>query len=309
MPSPINRVSTPSTSTPSLTVAARTWAEGFNFSSQSAVNPIDVPRKQAASTGPVQLFGVSSSGRDLKALNVPTAPEPTTGPDPRAVIQSLLGADRPVEVKTTQTSPAGTRFDLAWSPPTGGVISAKLNVPSDGSSAGIEGVQLPSAIGSVETGLAGRVTEVTGTPVKGLSYASRGSDWLVAHQPAAGGPITLSKVKVALGGATASVGPTAIGTSGAQLDQARWLALGLARVHAESMVADPNITDAARLEVALRTRWAQAAELEQVAPADSAVGFDPAKDRVQFMLPRVWGDNAVLVTFEKDGGVRVEDFN
>jgi hypothetical protein len=75
------------------------------------------------------------------------------------------------------------------------------------------------------------------------------------------------------------------------------------------MVAEPSISDAARLEVALRTRWATFSDLQQVNPADSAVGFNATKDRVQFMLPGVWGDNAVFVTFQKDGAVRVEDFN
>ena len=47
---------------------------------------------------------------------------------------------------------------------------------------------------------------------------------------------------------------------------------------------------------------------ERVQPADSAVGFNTTTDRAQFVLPRVWGDNAVFVTFQKNGTVRVEDF-
>ena len=44
-------------------------------------------------------------------------------------------------------------------------------------------------------------------------------------------------------------------------------------------------------------------------PAESAVGFNPATDALQFQLPHVWGDNAVFVTFAKDGSARLEDFN
>lgn len=103
--------------------------------------------------------------------------------------------------------------------------------------------------------------------------------------------------------------PKRLGTTADDAQLARQLSLGLARGHAASMVADPSIADAARLEVALRTRWATFSDLEQVDPAQSAVGFDPAKDRVQFTLPSVGGDNAVFVTFAKRGAVRVEDFN
>ena len=131
----------------------------------------------------------------------------------------------------------------------------------------------------------------------------------MAHRPPAGGPISLSTVRVAVDGTTAAVTPANIGTGTAQLDVARMLSLGLARVRAEAMVADAQMPPAAKLEVALRTRWAQFADLQSVDPADSAVGFDPATERAQFMLPRVWGDNAVFVTFPNAGAVRVEDFN
>jgi hypothetical protein len=254
-------------------------------------------------------FGVSSSGRDLKALNVPAKPEPVTTPDPQAVLKGLLGVERPVTVAATRTTATGTQFDLFWSPPTGGRIEAKLDVPRDGSEASLSGVTFPSVIGMTERGLAERVSTATGTPREGLSYANSGNDWLVATRPAAGGPISLSKVKVALGGDSATVTSTTIGTTAAQRELARNLSLGLARVHAEAMVKDPSISDAARLEVALRTRWASFSDMQVVDPADSAVGFDAVKDRAQFMLGNVWGDNAVFVTFQKDGAVRVEDFN
>ncbi len=255
------------------------------------------------------LFGVSSSGRELKALEVPLKAQPNPALDPRAIIQQLVGVDRPVQVTATRTTATGTQHDLAWNPPTGGQITATLNVPNDGSEASIEGVQLPPVIGSVETSLADRVSAALGSPRRGLAYAQIGSDWLVAHQAEGGTDISLSRVKIALGGATASVTDTAIGTTAAQTEAARFLALGLARVHAAGMVAAPDGSEAARLEVALRTRWAQPSSLELVVADESPVGFDAANDRLQLMLPSVWGDNAVFVTFQKDGRVRLEDFN
>lgn len=250
-------------------------------------------------------FGVSSSGRDLKALNVPETPRPPVTVEPRAIIKGLLGADRPVEVLASRPTSTGTQFDLAWLPPTGGRIEAKLEVPRDGSEASVSGLRLPPVVGATETGLGERVSTATGTSRVGLSYAQAGADWLVATRPAAGGPISLSKVAIALGGGAATVTPGRIGTGANDLELARNLSLGLARVHAETL----GPSEAARLEVALRTRWATFADMQAVDPADSAVGFDPTTDRAQFMLPNVWGDNAVFVTFLKDGGVRVEDFN
>jgi len=255
----------------------------------------------------IALFGVASSGRELKAINAPTAPPPVVGPQPREVISRLLGVDRAVELAAQRQTATGTQFDLVWRPPTGGQITARLDVPRDGSEATVSGLTLPPAVGMAETSLADRISQATGAPQQGLAYAQSGNDWLVAHRPAAGGPVTLSLVKVAVGGATASVAPANLGAG--QVELGRMLALGLARVHAETLVDDPAIGDDARLEVALRTRWAAVGQLQSVPPDDSAVGFDPATERAQFMLPRVWGDNAVFVTFPKSGAVRVEDFN
>lgn len=264
-------------------------------------------------TGAV-LFGVSASGRELKALHAPTSSPPTVGPVPKDIIKGLLGVDRPVEVTGTRTTATGTQFDLKWLPPTGGSIVAKLNVPRNGDDATIEALSLPS-LGMTEQALADRLTTALGVPQQVLGYGSvptapgAGVGFAAAHRPVAGGPITLSTIQIAVGGASAEVKPKTLGTGAADLDLARQLALGLARTHAATMVAEPSIPDAARLEVALRTRWTTFTDLQQVDPADSAVGFDAAKDRAQFMLPSVWGDSAVFVTFQKSGTVRVEDFN
>lgn len=255
------------------------------------------------------LIGLLASGRELRAIDVATRPTAPAAPDARAVINRLLGVDRPVEVAATRRTAAGAQLDLVWRPPTGGTLTARLDVPDDGSEPALSNVELPSVIGPTETGLGERISQRTGVAVQALSYAQAGPGWLVAHRPPAGGPISLSTVRVAVDGTTAAVTPANIGTGTAQLDVARMLSLGLARVRAEAMVADAQMPPAAKLEVALRTRWAQFADLQSVDPADSAVGFDPATERAQFMLPRVWGDNAVFVTFPNAGAVRVEDFN
>ena len=110
-------------------------------------------------------------------------------------------------------------------------------------------------------------------------------------------------------GGAATVTSRSFGAGTTERQLARELAVVLARAHAERMVRDPTLDPAARLEVALRTRWRTSAQLEEVDPADSPVGFDPATDRSQWMLSSVWGDNAAVVTFLKDGRLRVEDAN
>lgn len=56
MPAPIGPVpARPATPTVTLTTAAKSWAEGFNFGSASAVGRIDVPRATAGKTGPESL--------------------------------------------------------------------------------------------------------------------------------------------------------------------------------------------------------------------------------------------------------------
>lgn len=245
------------------------------------------------------LFGASASGRELKAVQVPTTTPPPAF-DARDVIKRLLGVDRPVEVVASR----GDAHDLAWLPPTGGRITATVTGDS------ISDLVLPPVTGGVEASMAQRLSTALGTPQVALAYANSGNDWYVAHRPTAGGEVTVSKVRVAVGGAIDSVAPHSFGTGAAQLELARFLALGLARVRAQEIAADPHIDDPAMpLEVALRTRWATVGDVEALDPQDSPVGTNPATDLAQYMLPRVWGDLAVVVTFEKDGGVRLEDFN
>jgi hypothetical protein len=90
---------------------------------------------------------------------------------------------------------------------------------------------------------------------------------------------------------------------------ARALALMMARGQAYRMVSASG-QDAARFEYHLRTAALKPTDLARITSgADSAVGFDPAKEAFQFQLDRVWGDNAVVVTFAKDGTARLEDVN
>lgn len=261
------------------------------------------------------LFGVPANGRALTAINVPTTPAPQTGAVARDVIKGLLGVDREVEVVARRQTATGEELDLRWRPTgTGGLIGAKLSVPLDGSDATIDGLTMPPPHEErLAESLAERLMTGLGVPQKVLGWVGRdgslGVGFVVAHQPASGGPATLSMVRIQVGGASATVTPKAMGTTASDTQLAKDLAINLVRAHAAAMVADPSMPDAARLEVALRTRFAQASELEVVSPADSPVGFDPAKDRLQLMLGNVWGDNAVFVTFAKSGAVRVEDFN
>lgn len=283
-------------------------AKGTIYGGRSFEQGLDwVPKTRG-----VALFGVSPDGRALKALNVPAVSSAPTGAVPRDVIKNLLGVDREVEISGRQAVAGGERFDLRWRPPSGGVIEAKLTVPSNGDEATLSGVTLPPPLEpSLAQNLEGRLKTVLGTDRKVIGWVGRddaqGVAFVVAHQPAAGGPATLSTVRIAMGGASATVTPRPLGTGDVAL--ARDLAAVIARGYAPTLVSDPSIPAGAKLEVALRTAWTQPADLVVPDPRDSAVGFDAATERAQFMLGNVWGDNAVFVTFGKNGSVRVEDFN
>ncbi|MBI5548226.1 MAG: hypothetical protein HY901_30470 [Deltaproteobacteria bacterium] len=260
------------------------------------------------------LFGASADGRALAALHVSARQTTPVGADPREVVRNLLGVDREVEVLARRQTPAGEQLDLRWRPPSGRVIEAKLTVPSGGGEPAIDGLQLPPMPEpDLAQGLAQRLQTALGEPREVLGWVGRdnsqGPGFVVAHRPTSDGPVTLSTVRIHVGGETATVTSKAMSTSASDKQLARDLAIELARTHAAQMVADPELPDAARLEVALRTCWAQAADLEAPPPDESAVGFDSAIERYQLMLGGVWGDNAVFVTFAKNGGVRIEDFN
>ncbi len=260
----------------------------------------------------VGLFGVSADGRTLKGLNAPTTQPAPSGAVAKDVIKRLLGVERDVEVVNRRQTPQGEQLDLRWRPPGGGLIEAELTVPTSGE-ATLANLTVPPAIDvGTAQGLAGRLQTALGTPREvwgsvGVRSATVG--FVAAHRATSGGPLSLSTIHIATGGAPATVTSKALGTSASDLQLARDLAVQLARVHAQKMVEDPAVPPAAKLEVALRTLWATSADLVVPDPQDSSVGFDPAKERAQFMLPSVWGDNAVFVTFARNGTVRVEDFN
>lgn len=144
--------------------------------------------------------------------------------------------------------------------------------------------------------------------VERTDVATGRSDFLVAWQtprPQGGRDIRLSRLD--LSGATPLLVPATLGPGDEAT--ARTLALQMAKHQAYRLTATHGGDDA-RLEYHLRTAALRPASLEVTArPDESPVGFDPAREAFQFMLPSVWGDNAVVVTFAKDGTARLEDVN
>lgn len=256
-------------------------------------------------------IGVFSATADGKRVSAVVVPQLEVVPAaPRAAIHSLTGVDRAIDVVTPV---GGNAFDLEWRPSSGGVLQARLDL-SDTAAPTIASANVPVVL---ERGLrdllAQHVAQALGHGVDVLGWVGRdnaqGPGFIVAHKPAGGGgPTELATVRIALGGA-ATVTSKRIGTSAEDAQLARDLAIVLARAHAHDMVDDPAINDDARLEVALRTGWRQAPELELQDASSSPVGFTPASERVQLMLPRVWGDNAVIVTFANNGTLRIEAVN
>lgn len=253
----------------------------------------------------------SAPGGQLRALVVRQEPR-AQDPQPRLVVGALTGTDRPLDVEGTDVTAHGTKHRLAWTAPWGGRMTAELTVPADGTDPVVTHVKIPPVLEPMlREALAGRLATAYGGQHDVVGWVGRdnaeGPGFVVAHRPKdSGQPPVLSTIRVRMGG-EATVTPKRLAASDAGL--ARDLAHVLARDHAQNMVADAGISDLARLEVALRTRWTRAEDLKVPAPDESPVGFDPATERAQFMLPNVWGDNAVVVTFSKSGTVRVEDVN
>lgn len=259
----------------------------------------------------VAILSSSEDGKKVAAAFVPRAPDGAGGAEPRELVRGLTGVDREVEVLERAPIEGGERLDLAWRPTWGGRITARLTVPAGEGEVVASGlVAQPAREPMLAAALRERLAPAHG-PVELLGWIGRdnnqGPGFWVAHRPEGHpGPARLSEIRIRLGG-EATITPKVLGARDEAA--ARDLAVQLARAHAEDMVSDPELAELARLEVALRTGWTQPADLVSVDPGDSPVGFDPATERFQLMLPSVWGDNAVVVTFAKDGTLRVEDLN
>ncbi len=256
------------------------------------------------------VFSSTADGKKIAAVVVPADTPPAPPVDARAAVRQLTGVDRPIDVVT----PTGAaRYDLQWRPAWGGALTATLDL-SNPRAPSVVSAQAPAVLeGALRATLTQHLEGALGRRVDVLGWVGRdnaqGPGFVVAHRaPGSLWPVTLSTVRIQLGGA-ATVTPTAIGASASDAQLAKELALVLARAHAQRLVADPPIGDDARLEVALRTGWRQLADLEAQDATSSPVGFDPTTERAQWMLPRVWSDTAVIVTFAKDGTLRVEEAN
>ncbi len=255
------------------------------------------------------VFAASADGKQVAGVYAPqaSAAPPADGGDARSIIAGLTGVDREVQVLDVD----GGVSRLRWAPSWGGEIRARLTVPADGSEPVVDQVTVPAVSEPPLAALLGQHLAVTHGATQVMGWVGRddasGPGFIVAHRPGGQGPARLDEVRIHLGGATSTVTAKPLGAADSGL--ARDLALVLARRHAQDLVASPEMSDGARLEVALRTGWAQPSALQAQDSEESAVGFDPATERFQFMLPSVWGDNAVFVTFAQDGTLRVEDFN
>lgn len=255
-------------------------------------------------TGSV-LFGVD--GRSLTAASVrqPNGTPPINAV-PRAKVAELLGVDRDVQVLAERTTAAGKAYDLRWLPPMGGTMEATLSVPNQGEATFSALKLAPAQEAALKDNLSQRVSTFLGTPREAIGFVGRddaqGVAFVVAHRtPNSMAPGSASLVRVIVGGETGAVTTRTFGPQDDGL--MRDLALHIARGAAERLVTDAGAGDDARIEVALRTRWAQ---VEAVDPDDSPPGFSKTTDQAQYQLSRVWGDNTVFVTFAKNGAVRVD---
>lgn len=251
------------------------------------------------------LFGSSEDGKKIKAHLIPQEIAPPAAP--REAIRGLTGVDREVEIRATEQLATGDRFELAWRPARGGTLSARLFVPSNGDAPEVDRVTVPPVLEAVLVDRLKVLLGPTQGPVDVLGWVGRDGGgmpgFVVAHQPeGARGPLVLSDVRIHLGGQDATVTPVVIGAADESL--ARDLALSVSRHYAQQLVADPQHPELMRLEVALRTGWTSSGDLTRI--RDDSAGFNSRTDRFQFQLSPL-GDIGVVVTFAKDGTIRLEE--
>ncbi len=215
-------------------------------------------------------------------------------------IEGLTGTRRPVTLVQLRHRADGEVLDLEYSRPDGGVLSVMLALGGSEPTVGLR-AHSPCIDPDLRSNTATLIAEVQGSAVDVLGVAPRGAAYDVAFRLGVGQP---QLARVDFGPRTiTSLQPSALDNAGL-----RAIALSAARCHAESLAVE--VSPLAHLEVLLRTAWAQPSDLQPIMDSsESAVGFDPATELAQFALSSVWGDNAVFVTFRRDGVVRIEDFN
>ncbi|MEZ4257042.1 MAG: hypothetical protein R3A78_15240 [Polyangiales bacterium] len=227
----------------------------------------------------------------------------------RAAIQQATGTSRSFRLVQVRERETGVLVDLEFARPDHGRLGVVLDLPS---SNGAPDVWIGSYSPSIANETRGWLREVasasTGNPVDivGVVEGNASTPTVLLYRTGVGvtAPITLASVDPTTG-RFASITPASI--SNARLET---LALSATRHHAEHMV--DGLGDLPLLEVLLQTAWSTTADLVPTTAADaeeSAVGFDPTTEYAQYMLPHVWGDNAVFVTFTKSSTARIEDFN
>jgi hypothetical protein len=273
--------------------------------SHDAASSNDVPTREG-----LAVFASTKDGKRISAVVAPIAP-----PDPvslQGAIQAITGVDRvPDEVVLA----APGLWDVEWRPIGVGALKAQIDL-RDPAKPKVAAITLPPEDRALRQLLEADLTQALGAPTEVLGWVGRdnadGPGNVAAHRPVgANGPITLSEIRVRPdfdnNGRIVTVTAKRLGVGQGDQTLGQDLALILARRHAAATVADPQIGDDARLEVALRTLYASAGDLVRLNAEDSPVGFNPAVDRAQWMLPSVWGGNAVIVTHKKNGTLTVED--
>ncbi len=211
-----------------------------------------------------------------------------------ATVEQLTGARQDASLVQLRPRSRGAIADLEFARPEG-VLSIAITLGN-----GEPAVSLRAVSPNLDPELRDSIAALIGGSADVLAVAPHGNAYDVVFRAGSALP-KLARVDFAASTVTSILPST--------LDAAaqRALALSAAQHHAEQLVAEQSAT--AQLEVMLRTAWKTPADLEAVSAEDSAVGFDTATELSQFMLGSVWGDNAVFVTFRKNGTVRVEDFN
>lgn len=247
------------------------------------------------------------------------------------VIQALApyvgAAKRPYyELKATQHEGDVLKATVAWTRGDGGIYEALLTISGDQ----LQAVEARTLTPAVDVDAAAAVqplleTLTTGPLVITGLVKSTDGRVLVAYEQVPEGydapPRYLAEVVKTQGQLKArSYQPRAKDRHLLQdlaLMMARFQALALAARYDAMTAAGRErgedfpgpLGPLARLEVELRLARITTRHLQKQTAETSAVGFDPNVAWIQYKLPSVLSDNAIFVTFSKNGQYRLEDFN